>query len=242
MTEKTPIELAVEDAQKKRALVKQEASASFLEQVNIDWTKCPPMALARLIRAVPYGRDREGNGLHYSDEQAIILGQSCYSMGLNPFRNHAYLNPKTNKLALYVEGQQELARLRGIKIGPARYIELTRPFPTANKYNAQRIACLKELGFTEDIGIKCEIEVLGFKNQAESIVWASEWLVPHNEVWKDRISHMLRTRAKGKALAEVTGAEISEDIQANEQFQAEVIPVEAPQIVTSPVELAAMAG
>jgi len=228
----------VDAAKESRALEKQEREAKFLENVHLDWKKMTEgtrmAALATLIRATPYAFTREGEPLYYNNLQAIMLAQNCFELGLNPFRNHVYINPKNNKLSFYVEGQQELARQRGLRIGPARYTELTRPFPPENIKNKARIEAIKSLGYEADIGVKCEIEVMGFKHDAESVVWASEWLVPKNPVWLDRLSHMLRTRAKGRALAEITGADISEDIESNEKFSTETVPV--PQITTSPVE------
>lgn len=232
----TDFEEAAAKAKEQRALVKTGQSEAFLQQVNLDWKQCPPAALARLIAAVPYGQ-KDGIDVYYSDIQAIILAQSCFEMGLSPFRNHAYLNPKNNKLALYVEGQQELARIRGIKIGPARYQEVFRPYPVETKYNREKIATLKLLGFEQDPGITCSIEVLGFKNEAVYTCWGSEWIVVRNPVWLDRFWFMIRTRAKGKTLAEITGADISEDIASNEKFEAEVVTI--PQITATPVTFSA---
>ena len=241
MSEKTPIELAVEDAQKKRALVKVEQVEQALAGLELDWRKSTAAAVIQVLCTSPCGSDEMGNPRYLSIPQARVLAWSCFEDGLNPVKNEAWINPKTGKVAYTVEGQRRIARNRNIAIGPPQKTPVEREFaaiPVSIESRSQ-IAKLKAAGFERDYGCTCEIEVQGFKNPARYTAWLSEWYMPTNPNWKARTVHMLGVRAEGHCLELITGVGISSDISKDEAAEAsgEVL---APQVVTSPVEFVAM--
>ena len=237
MTEKTPIELAVEDAQKKRALVKVEQVEQALAGLELDWRKSTAAAVIQVLCTSPCGTDDMGVPRYLSIPQARVLAWSCFEDGLNPVKNEAWINPKTGKVAYTVEGQRRIARNRNIAIGPPQKTPVEREFTAipVSIESRDQIAKLKAAGFERDYGCACEIEVQGFKQPARYTAWLSEWYMPKNPNWKARTHHMLGVRAEGHCLESITGVGISSDILKDEAAEAGGEAL-APAIVTTAVE------
>lgn len=237
MTIKNPeIAAAVEAAKQDRALVKQEAVNTAMAGLELDWRRSKADAIVHVIATSPVGSDDQGNPRYMTPAQATVFALSCFQLNLSPFLNHAWLNPKTGRIALTVEGHREVARSRGYKIGPPLKEPIDRPFEhiPVSTDSRQKIAALKQSGFDKDYGCKCTIEVIGFKQPAIYTAWLSEWYMPTNPNWKSRTTHMLSIRAEGHCLEMITGVGISSDIDKDEKAEAEGL-AQPPQITVTEV-------
>lgn len=177
-----------------------------------DWRNLPPNQMAVLLmqRPLPIA----GGGTTYlTFRQALYFAVRAYELGLSPFGSSLWFDPARFSVNITLEGKRELARLRGIDLGPPSFVEKEREWTTVR--SNETVEAAKKAGFTKDLGITCKIRVGDPKQGefSEYTAWLSEWLQPRSPVWMGKTQHMLCLRANEKAitLALGTGASIMPD-------------------------------
>lgn len=176
---------------------------------TLDWKALKPHQTALLLCQKPF--PVSGGGTMYLNfKQALLFAVRSYELGLSPFSSAVWFDPGRNSVNLTLEGKRELARLKGIDLGPPRFEELTRDWKDVRKSDTSD-ECQKA-GFPKDVGYRCTIRV-GKPEYKESVsydAWLSEWYVARSPVWKSKSSHMLQTRATEKAISLCMGTGASE--------------------------------
>ena len=127
--------------------------------------------------------------------------------------SEVWFDPNRGSVNLTLEGKRQVARNKGIDLGPPQFEELVRGWGEIPKVTPL-VEDLKKQGFVKDIGIKCRIRVGDVKNQefVEYICWLSEWAVPKSPVWQAKPLHMLQTRATEKAISLAMGTGASDPV------------------------------
>jgi len=199
---------ATQDSQNKLQVAKLDLAAEqerkSLEKLNavasLDWKNIPPPVLAQVLTQMPFKGSGTDPDYFLKPWQALVFAMRCYELGLSPFSNEVWFNPKNNKVNVTFEGKLKLARKQGLNLGPPRFEVLKRPFP-----KGRMIA-----GFDQDQGQKCSMTTSNQGDPAEYTAWLSEWYVPASPVWKAKPDHMLQLRAAEKCLSFASGIGSSE--------------------------------
>lgn len=189
---------------------------SLMENLSsLDWRDLTPPQLALLIMQKPFAA-QGGGQMYLSFKQAILFATRCYELGVSPFSSEVWFDPNRASVNLTLEGKRQVARNKGIDLGPPKFEELTRKWEDLAKLSQTAEEC-KKAGFTKDIGVKCMIRVgdPANKEYSEYIAWLSEWYVSRSPVWQAKPLHMLQTRACEKAISLALGTGAS-DMIANE--------------------------
>ena len=170
---------------------------------SFDWRSMKPHQMALLLMQKPFSS--RGGTLYLNFRQALLFATRCYELGLSPFSSEVWYDPNKGTVNLSLEGKRQLARNRGIDLGPPMFEEISREWGTTRTTEAGDAA--KKAGFTKDIGIKCRIRVGNpdYKEAVEYIAYLSEWYVPSSPVWQQKALHMLQTRATEKAITLALG-------------------------------------
>lgn len=179
---------------------------------NLDWRSLKPHQTALLLMQKPFPAN--GGGVMYlSFKQAILFATRCFELGLSPFSSEVWFNANNAAVNLTLEGKRQLARNRGIDLGPPQFEEVAREWTAVAKINDNGEAA-KKAGFPKDIGIKCKIRVgpRDYNEYSEYTAYLSEWYVPKSPVWQQKPIHMLQTRATEKAISMALGTGASDPI------------------------------
>jgi hypothetical protein len=197
------------------ALVKDQDKpllAMMSQMSSMDWRKLTPPQLAVLIMQKPF-MAQGGGTMYLSFKQAILFATRCFELNVSPFSSEVWFDPNRASVNLTLEGKRQVARAKGIDLGPPKFAELTREWNEIPRATENADA-LKKLGYTKDIGVKCSIRVGDPKNQecSEYIAWLSEWFVSRSPVWQAKPTHMLQTRAAEKAISMALGTGASDMI------------------------------
>lgn len=193
-------------------LKSQQRQLDTLSQIsNFDWKAVPPPLLAQMLVQIPFRGGAGEPDYFLAPWQAMIFAMRCFELGLSPFSNEVWFNPKNNKVNVTFEGKLKLARTQGMNLGPPRFEQVTR----------------KHMG-KEDYGYKCRMTTGREGDEAEYTAWHSEWFVAKSPVWKEKPDHMLQLRAAEKCLSFASGIGSSElmgeqDLQVGEEA-AKVLP------------------
>ena len=190
------------------ALVKDNDKAMFralADFESLDWKALTPpqMAILLMQRPLPVS----GGGTSYLNlRQAMFFAVRANELGLSPFGTSLWFDPNRFAVNVTLEGKRELARIRGIDLGPPSFEELTRDWSEVSKTN-ETAEDAKKAGFPKDIGIRCKMRVGDVKNAEFSIytAWLSEWFQPRSPVWKSKPIHMLSVRSNEKAITLALG-------------------------------------
>jgi hypothetical protein len=185
----------------------------IMSQMNsMDWRELTPPQLAVLIMQKPF-QASGGGQMHLSFKQAILFATRCFELGVSPFSGEVWFDPNRASVNLTLEGKRQVARNKGIDLGPPKFEELEREWNTLPRVT-ENVDALKKIGYTKDIGVRCKIRVGEVQNQeyAEYIAWLSEWFVPRSPVWQAKPTHMLQTRAAEKAISMALGTGASDMI------------------------------
>lgn len=176
---------------------------------SLDWKQLTPPQLAVLVMQKPFVSN--GGTMYLSFKQAILFATRCYELGVSPFSSEVWFDPNRATVNLTLEGKKQVARNKGIDLGPPKFTELERDWSSLAKVGETAQAC-KQAGFTKDIGIKCSIRVGDPKNAecAEYTAWLSEWFVTRSPVWQAKPVHMLQTRAAEKCISMALGTGASD--------------------------------
>jgi hypothetical protein len=172
---------------------------------NLDWRELKPHQTAILLMQKPF-MAQGGGTMYLSFKQAILFATRCYELGVSPFSSEVWFDPNRASVNLTLEGKRQVARAKGIDLGPPKFEELSRKWEDVPR-ETEITKALKALGFTKDVGIKCQIRVGDPKHAeyAEYIAWSSEWFVTRSPVWQAKPLHMLQTRACEKCISMALG-------------------------------------
>jgi hypothetical protein len=177
---------------------------------SLDWKGLKPHQTALLLMQKPF-MAQGGGQMYLSFKQAILFATRCYELGVSPFSSEVWFDPNRASVNLTLEGKRQVARNKGIDLGPPKFEELARNWEDLAKLSETADA-VKKAGFTKDVGVKCSIRVGDPKHQehSEYIAWLSEWYVPRSPVWQSKPLHMLQTRACEKAISMALGTGASD--------------------------------
>jgi hypothetical protein len=180
------------------------------ELANLDWRELKPHQTALLLMQKPF-MAQGGGTMYLSFKQSILFATRCYELGVSPFSSEVWFDPNRASVNLTLEGKRQVARNKGIDLGPPKFEELEREWDKLPKVSETATA-VKAAGFTRDVGIKCKIRVGDPKHQeyTEYIAWLSEWYVSRSPVWQSKPLHMLQTRACEKAISMALGTGASD--------------------------------
>lgn len=185
MKAKTDVKVEIQKSKAETQLEKIAGLSTF------DWKAVPPPVLASVLVQIPFrGKDAD---YYLAPWQAAIWSMRCYELGLSPFSNETWFNPKNNKVNLTLEGKLSLARKNGWKIGAPQFVE-----ERSDKNVLISVTC------------KLPVYVEGEKQFVEYKANMAEWAVGSSPVWREKGEHMLRLRSYEKALSWVTGIGASE--------------------------------
>lgn len=185
----------------------------IMSQMNsLNWRELTPPQLAVLIMQKPF-QASGGGQMYLSFKQAILFATRCFELGVSPFSGEVWFDPNRASVNLTLEGKRQVARNKGIDLGPPKFDEIDRPWDALPRVT-ENVEALKKLGFTKDVGVKCKIRVGEVANQehSEYVAWLSEWFVPRSPVWQAKPTHMLQTRAAEKCISMALGTGASDMI------------------------------
>lgn len=179
---------------------------------SLDWKALKPHQTALLLMQKPF-MAQGGGQMFLSFKQAILFATRCFELGVSPFSSEVWFDPNRASVNLTLEGKRQVARNKGIDLGPPKFEELSRNWEELSKVS-ENAEAVKKAGFTKDIGIKCSIRVGNpeYKENSEYIAWLSEWFVGRSPVWQAKPLHMLQTRACEKAISMALGTGASDMI------------------------------
>ena len=202
------VSLAIRSANSIEALVKDADKPIFkaMEGMDtLDWKHLKPNQMAVLLMQRPMAVSG-GGVLYLNFRQALYFAVRAFELGVSPFSSAVWFDPQKFTVNLTLEGKREVARLRGIDLGPPSFEETTREW-TAIPKMTETAEEAKKAGFTKDIGMKCKVRVGNpeFKEYAEYTAYLSEWFQPKSPLWKSKPTHMLQTRACEKAISLALG-------------------------------------
>lgn len=179
---------------------------------NLDWKSLKPHQMALLIMQKPMNAPG-GGVLYLSFKQAILFATRCYELGVSPFSSEVWFNTNNASVNLTLEGKRQVARNKGIDLGPPQFEEVSREWKDVPRMNTNAQEAQKA-GFGKDIGVKCKIRVGDPKHQeySEYTAYISEWYVAKSPVWQQKPTHMLQTRAVEKAISMAMGTGASDPV------------------------------
>jgi len=179
---------------------------------SLDWKALKPHQMALLLMQKPFSSG--GGTMYLSFKQAILFATRCFELSVSPFSSEVWYDPGRGSVNLTLEGKRQVARVKGIDLGPPQFEELSREWKDVARLTENGEAA-KKAGFTKDIGIKCRIRVGDPANAeyAEYIAYLSEWYVPRSPVWNQKPLHMLQTRSCEKAISMCLGTGASDMVE-----------------------------
>jgi hypothetical protein len=184
-----------------------------MEQMDtLDWKNLKPHQTAFLLMQKPFNVSGGGT-MYLTFKQAILFATRAYELGVSPFSSEVWFDPNRGSVNLTLEGKRQVARNKGIDLGPPQFEDLSRTWAELPKVTPM-VEDLKKQGFTKDIGVKCRMRVGDPKlgEHVEYICWLTEWAVVKSPVWMAKPLHMLQTRAVEKALSLAMGTGASDQI------------------------------
>jgi hypothetical protein len=182
---------------------------AMLSMTTLDWKNLLPHQTALLLMQKPL-MVTGGGTMYLSFRQALLYAVRCFELGISPFSDNVWFDPNRSAVNLTLSGKRELARLRGIDLGPPMFEELTRDWHTVSKMTTSGTDA-KNAGFAKDVGCKCTIRVgdPAYKESVNYTAWISDWYVGKSPVWQNKPTHMLTIRANEKAITLALGTGIS---------------------------------
>jgi hypothetical protein len=208
------LETALAPAKKQLSDMVKENERPLMEMTegmnSLNWRDLKPHQMAILLMQKPFAA-QGGGALYLNFKQAILFATRCYELGVSPFSSEVWFDPGRATVNLTLEGKRQVARNKGIDLGPPAFEELERDWNKLARITPT-VEEAKKAGFTRDIGIKVRIRVGDPKNQefSEYIAWLSEWYVSRSPVWQAKPLHMLQTRATEKAISMALGTGASD--------------------------------
>lgn len=187
-----------ESAAEKALTIQRNAQANLqkqqLESLNqmssFDWKAVPPPMLAQMLVQIPFKGTRGEPDYFLAPWQAMVFAMRCFELGLSPFSNEVWFNPKNNKTNVTFEGKLKLAHRAGLNLGPPRFERI--PSDASKPLVAYR----------------CRIKTP--TGDCEYTATLKEWQVAASPVWKEKPDHMLQLRSAEKCLSFASGISASE--------------------------------
>jgi hypothetical protein len=180
--------LAIQTSTQEKLQAKQLEQLS--EMSSFDWKAVPPPMLAQMLVQMPFKGAAGEPDYFLAPWQAMVFAMRCFELGLSPFSNEVWFNPKNNKTNVTFEGKLKLARKQGLNLGPPRFeripADATKPL----------------------VAYRCRIH--SPNGDCEYTATLKEWQVTTSPVWKAKPDHMLQLRAAEKCLSFASGIGASE--------------------------------
>lgn len=201
------VELVVIKPKEFTGLVKEQDRPllDIMENTTLDWKSLKPNQMAVMLMQKPFSVS--GGGTTYlTFRQALYFAVRCFELGVSPFSDSVWFDPQRFSVNLTLAGKREVARNRGIDLGPPSFEEVGREWTDVGRMTPTGDAA-KKAGFTKDVGIKCHIRVGNpeHKEYVDYTAYISEWYVDRSPVWREKPMHMLTTRAQEKAISMALG-------------------------------------
>ncbi|MBO0887483.1 hypothetical protein J2P12_00120 [Candidatus Bathyarchaeota archaeon] len=178
------IQKATQEALQKKQIEQLNEISSF------DWKAVPPPMLAQMLVQMPFKGGAGEPDYFLAPWQAMVFAMRCFELGLSPFSNEVWFNPKNNKVNVTFEGKLKLARKQGLDLGPPTFERIPKD-PD------------KPL-----VAYRCTISSPNGNCQYTATL--KEWQVLTSPVWKAKPDHMLQLRAAEKCLSFASGIGTSE--------------------------------
>lgn len=172
---------------------------------TLNWKDLKPNQTAVLLMQKPM--QVAGGGTTFLNmRQALYFAVRAYELGVSPFSPAVWFDPVKFSVNLTLEGKREVARNRGIDLGPPQFESLRREWKDIPK-DTETSGEAQKAGFKYDMGCKCRMRVGDPKHGefAEYTAWLSEWFQPKSPLWKSKPEHMLQTRATEKTISMTLG-------------------------------------
>ncbi len=198
--------LTIQSSAQEKLQAKQLDQLSSMQ--SFDWKAVPPPMLAQMLVQMPFKGGAGEPDYFLAPWQAMVFAMRCFELGLSPFSNEVWFNPKNNKTNVTFEGKLKLARKQGLNLSPPRLtrnpIDMSKPL----------------------VSYTCVIT--SPSGPCEYTATLKDWYQAKSPVWKDKPEHMLQLRAAEKCLSFASGIGSSElmgeqDLQIGEEA-AKVIP------------------
>ncbi len=172
---------------------------------SLDWKSLKPNQMAVLLMQKAFNGSG-GSTIYLNFKQALIFAVRCFELGVSPLSDSVWYDANKGTVNLTLAGKREVARNRGIDLGPPAFTDVERDWASIPKMTETGEE-LRKSGFPKDVGIKCKIRVGDPKHQeySEYTAWMSEWYQSRSPVWKSKPAHMLQTRATEKAITLALG-------------------------------------
>jgi hypothetical protein len=193
------------DAQEK---LQRKQIDALKEIVSFDWKAVPPPMLAQMLVQMPFKGGAGEPDYFLAPWQAMVFAMRCFELGLSPFSNEVWFNPKNNKVNVTFEGKLKLARKMGLNLSP--------PVLTRNPVDKAKPL----------VSYTCVIN--SPTGPCEYTATLKDWFQAKSPVWKEKPEHMLQLRAAEKCLSFASGIGSSElmgeqDLVAGEEA-AKIMP------------------
>lgn len=173
--------------------------AKFDNVTSLDWKQIPPPMLAQILVSIPFKGSGVDPDYYLTPVQGMIFALRCFELGLSPFSNEVWFNPKNNKVNVTFEGKLKLARMNNLNLSPPLFeripVDASKPL----------------------VAYKCTITSPTGKSEYTATL--KEWTVASSPVWKAKPDHMLQLRAAEKCLSFATGSGASE-LPADQDLQS----------------------
>jgi hypothetical protein len=181
----------------------KDAEWAEIKSYNLD--EIPPLAMAKLYAALPWGP----NGTYLTIPQALMLAITARRRNLNPEEGDIFILP-SGRIGTSLQGQLKEAKANGNQLGARKFESLSRPWPKGLVLSRKEFGKTLDFAMDNEPGIRCEMSI----NDAtvEYTAWLTEWFMGGNPNWYSRMDWMLRVRAMTRVLSLGTGIGVSEEI------------------------------
>jgi len=181
----------------------KDAEWSEIKSYNLD--EIPPLAMAKLYAALPWGP----NGTYLTIPQALMLAITARRRNLNPEEGDIFILP-SGRIGTSLQGLLKGAKMEGNKLGARKFEALTRPWPKGLVLTRKEFGKTIDFSMEQEPGIRCEMSIND--EPVEYTAWLTEWFMGGNPNWYSRMDWMLRVRAMTRVLSLGTGIAVSEEI------------------------------
>lgn len=197
------------------ALIKENDKGVYAAMAGmdtLDWRALRPNQMALLLMQKQFNVSG-GGAMFLNFKQALLFAVRCYELGVSPLSSEVWFDANRGTTNLTLEGKRQVARNKGIDLGPPIFEEISREWKDVPKAT-DLVKDLQKQGYGKDIGVRCKIRVGDPKNAeySEYVCWLSDWMVAKSPVWQNKPMHMLQTRACEKAISMALGTGASDPI------------------------------
>ncbi|KKL82357.1 hypothetical protein LCGC14_1985560 [marine sediment metagenome] len=185
---------------------------------SFKWDDVPPQAMAVLLTKIPRKGRKNEPDWYMTIEQGLIHALRCKKWDIDPTDTHlTWFNRETWESNLMAEGNEEVARNKGINLGPPSFETLSRNHKGK-----------------DEIGVRCTRIVNGDReNPVSYTAWLSEWKMNTGQ-WATREEWMLHVRSEDKLTQLCMGVGISSSTPEGSDLAP---PDPVPQIDTTTGEI-----